>query len=239
MPKPALRQSSGSNERKYVQWWCAKNEQRQTQDVSLRGISVSVDKEVFCPDPAMTHLPVLMMQMMPSLTGKRVLDIGTGSGILAIYAAELGAAEVVATDIDRHALKNARENVTSHGLSHTIKVIESDMFDKVTGKFDMIIANLPILDSFWNDRTGPVADIYQRFIDGLRSRLTPNGVALLGFASFGDMKAVDELILPSPLLQTQISEEKFGVDWFVFQFAGEVDEESANVHVPGKELVYS
>jgi release factor glutamine methyltransferase len=187
----------------------------------------------------MTHLPILMMQMMPNLTGKRVLDLGTGTGILSLYAAQMGAQEVVAVDIDQSALENARENVTRHGLNHVINVMESDMFDKVSGKFDLIIANLPILDSFWNDKTGPVADIYQRFIDQLQSRLTPNGTALLGFASFGDMNAVKELILPSSHLKTQISERKFGVDWYVYKFDGHAAVSQTTAHVPEKMVAYA
>jgi release factor glutamine methyltransferase len=226
--------------RKYVQWWCLKNALRQTKDVTVQGITVSCRKEVFCPDPEMTHLPIQMMQMMPDLSGKRVLDLGTGTGILSLYAASKGAEEVVAVDIDQHALANARENVTRHGMQHVISVRESDMFDAVSGKFDLIIANLPILDSFWNDKTGPVADIYQRFIDELQGRLNPGGIALLGFASFGDMNAVKELILPSRNLKTQSHEQKFGVDWFVFQFEQRnVVTRAAAAHVPEEMAAYA
>jgi len=201
----------------YIRWWCAVNERRQDQEVTFDGITVNVRKNVFCPDPNMTHLPILMTHLTPNLVGKKVLDIGTGCGVLAIQAASKGASKVVATDIDHAALANARENVESHGLSNVIDVVESDLFENVSGQYDLIFANLPILDSFWSDRTGPVATMYQRFIENVGRHLTENGVALLGFASFGDMNAAEELILCSPLLKQELSERKFGVDWFVFE----------------------
>jgi ribosomal protein L11 methyltransferase len=68
--------------------------------------------------------------------GMRVADIGTGSGILAIAAAKLGAAEVVATDIDPLAVKIAAENFDINAVR--IKTQE----DLPTGPFDLVVANI-------------------------------------------------------------------------------------------------
>jgi len=213
-----------ATEAAYLQYWTKKNEERQDQDVTFDGITVRVYKDVFCPDKNLTHLPQLLTHLMSAnLSGKRVLDLGTGCGILALHAAKNGAAEVVATDIDPRALENARENVSNHGLGHVIEVIASDLFDNVEGKFDLIIANLPILDSFWNEKTGPTADMYRRFLAQIEGRLNPGGVALLGFASFGDMSAAQELILPNPLLTKLVCDRKWGVDWYVYQFENQVE----------------
>jgi methylase of polypeptide subunit release factors len=214
---PRCPSESTMTQAEYIAWWSAVNERRQDQDVTFDGITVGVRKNVFCPDPNMTHLPILMTHLTPNLSGKKVLDIGTGCGVLAVHAASKGASKIVATDIDREALANARENVLRHGLEKTIDLVESDLFDKVSGQYDLIYANLPILDSFWSDRTGPVATMYQRFINNVGRHLTEKGVALLGFASFGDMNAAEELILRSPLLRQELSERKFGVEWFVFE----------------------
>ena len=77
--------------------------------------------------------------------GKTVLDIGTGTGIQAITAALNGARDVVATDINPDALKLAKENAKLNKVK--IEVIESDLFAKVKGKFDLIIFNAPYLPS--------------------------------------------------------------------------------------------
>ncbi len=74
--------------------------------------------------------------------GKRVLDVGTGSGILAIAAAKLGAAEIVATDIDDAALEAAKENAHQNGVADRITFVKSDLLRQVRGQFDLVLSNL-------------------------------------------------------------------------------------------------
>jgi ribosomal protein L11 methyltransferase len=72
----------------------------------------------------------------------RVLDIGTGSGVLAIAAAKLGAEKVVALDIDSLALHEARVNVRLNDLDQKI-VLRSDQLENLSGiAFDLVMANL-------------------------------------------------------------------------------------------------
>ena len=74
--------------------------------------------------------------------GATVFDVGTGSGILAIAAALLGAKEVKAVDIDGVAVRVARENVADNHLSDKIDVKEGDLLHGTEGKADVIIANI-------------------------------------------------------------------------------------------------
>ena len=76
------------------------------------------------------------------VTGKHVLDVGTGSGILAIASVKLGAASVVATDIDDAALEAAKENARRNGVEGQIKFVKSDLLRQVKGKFDIVLSNL-------------------------------------------------------------------------------------------------
>ncbi len=73
--------------------------------------------------------------------GDTVLDIGTGSGILAVCASKLGASEVTATDIDPVAVRVARSNVAENGCSN-VSCIVSDLLSAVEGKYDFICANI-------------------------------------------------------------------------------------------------
>ena len=72
----------------------------------------------------------------------RLFDIGTGSGILAIAAALLGAKDVYAIDIDEDAVRVAKENVRLNGLSDRIDVEKGDLLKGVKGTYDFAVANI-------------------------------------------------------------------------------------------------
>ena len=74
--------------------------------------------------------------------GMRTLDLGTGSGILAIAAARLGADRVLALDIDPQAVRAARQNVANSGLSELIEVREGTLDEEGGSPFDLIAANI-------------------------------------------------------------------------------------------------
>lgn len=74
--------------------------------------------------------------------GMRVCDVGTGSGILAIAAAKLGAGAVVATDNDRLAVRVAQENAAVNGLEERIDFRAADLLADVSGPFDLVLANI-------------------------------------------------------------------------------------------------
>lgn len=74
--------------------------------------------------------------------GERVLDIGTGSGILAIAALKLGAAVAEGVDIDPVAVRTAGENAALNGVANELTVLVGDLSDKASGKYDIITANI-------------------------------------------------------------------------------------------------
>ncbi len=78
----------------------------------------------------------------------RILDVGTGSGCIAItLAAELNGSDVLAVDISRQALEITRRNVDRHGL-HNVRIAHSDLLESVRspeGGFDLVCANLPYI----------------------------------------------------------------------------------------------
>lgn len=87
----------------------------------------------------------LMLQSQLALDhqNKRVLDAGTGTGILAIMAAKLGAEEVVATDIDDWSIENSRENVELNGFADNISVKKGAVEElDLQENFDIILANI-------------------------------------------------------------------------------------------------
>jgi ribosomal protein L11 methyltransferase len=87
----------------------------------------------------------MCLQLLQDLLrpGDRVLDLGTGSGILGIAALKLGAGNCVAVDVEKQAVKAARANVELNGLADRIRV-EHGSIDLVAdeGPFDLILANI-------------------------------------------------------------------------------------------------
>ena len=97
------------------------------------------------------------------LEGKSVLDVGTGSGILAIAAAKRGASPVVAVDTDTLAVDAARENAVANGVAIPVGVGSAA---DVPGRFEVVIANI-------------VAPVLQRIAPHLAARLASGGTLLL------------------------------------------------------------
>ena len=94
--------------------------------------------------------------------GMDVFDVGTGSGVLAITAAKLGAAKVQAVDYDESVLKVAEENVAENGVADVVSVKQSDILQACEGKADLIVANI-------------VADIIIRMFADVKAYLKEGG----------------------------------------------------------------
>ena len=108
------------------------------------------DRIVITMDPGMafgtgTHETTsLCLETLDSMVkgGERVLDIGTGSGILAIAALKLGAAEAEGVDIDPMCVRTAGENAERNGVAEYFTVLVGDLSDKASGKYNIITANI-------------------------------------------------------------------------------------------------
>ncbi len=108
------------------------------------------DRAVITLDPGMafgtgTHeTTALCLETLDGLVkgGERVLDIGTGSGILAIAALKLGAAKAEGVDIDPMCVRTAGENAALNGVQNDLTVLVGDLSEKATGVYDVICANI-------------------------------------------------------------------------------------------------
>lgn len=75
--------------------------------------------------------------------GKRVLDVGCGSGILSVASLLLGADSALGVDIDALAVKTAKENGITNGFNTPkLEFVQGNMTDKVSGRFDVVVANI-------------------------------------------------------------------------------------------------
>jgi len=124
-----------------------------------------------------------------------LLDLGTGSGVCALVAAQYSS-RVVGTDVNPAAICCSRINAMMSGMDERVDFIQGDLFEPVQDeRFDIVLFNPPFLvgvpkddrDAAWRGR-----DIPQRFAEHLADHLTPGGMALLLLSTFGDASAAFE-----------------------------------------------
>jgi len=131
--------------------------------------------------------------------GDAVLDLGTGTGILALTAAEK-AARVVGTDINPEAIELARENARVNGIEN-VEFVCCDLFPPGNERFDLIIFNPPylpvqesgLLEKAWSGGEGGI-EIIERFLGSVSKHLKDDGVFELLVSSLGDMEGIDKVM---------------------------------------------
>jgi ribosomal protein L11 methyltransferase len=110
--------------------------------------------------------------------GTTLLDVGTGTGVLAIAGVKLGASSAVAVDVDDWSYDNALENAGLNGVADRVRVIHGDISAAPANLFDMIVANIQ-------------RNIIEPILEEMLSRLAPNGLIILS----GLLQADEEAIL--------------------------------------------
>lgn len=152
------------------------------------GRKFTVSPDVLIPRPETEAIINLAKALKP----QKILDVGTGSGCIAItLKLELPDSDVVALDISPKALKIAEKNAEKLGAK--IAFQESDLLEKVQDKYDLIVANLPYVDDNWDWLSSelafePAQALYaqdsglydiKRLISQVKAHLTKNGAIIL------------------------------------------------------------
>ena len=156
-------------------------------------------------DPGMafgtgTHITTSMcIQSLEEIikAGDHVFDIGTGSGILAITAAKLGAEKVLAVDFDEVAVKIAKENVAINNVDLNITVTQGDLLKNIDEQASVIIANI-------------VADIIIKLLPDIPARLNDQGIFLASGIIADRLADVTEAMLNHGLIIEKVREQG---DW--------------------------
>lgn len=146
----------------------------------------------------------LMMQAMSELdlSEKAVFDFGTGTGILAILAAMLGATRVVAIDNDPWSVENAVENVEGNRQQTIVKVGEGSIEEAGKDRFDVILANIN-------------RHILLQYMSEMASAINPGGTLLLSGILTGDEEIIVEAAAGVGFVKQERLQEK---DWIALRF---------------------
>ncbi len=162
--------------------------------VEFCGQTFLCDKRALVPRPETEELVELLKSKIPS-SKSQIVDIGTGSGVIALSLAKhFSEAEVFAVDVSDDALALARENAARLGLSERVQFRKGDLLDGFPERFDLIVANLPYVSmqdrqslsrEVLNDPEvavfgGPAGDeIVKRLVEQAPSHLNPGGLLAL------------------------------------------------------------
>lgn len=156
----------------------------------LGNLKFDVFPYVFPPESPFSKSSLSIYNQFGDLSNKKVLDIGSGTGVQAIYAAKAGALKVDAVDIVDDAVKCTKHNAKLNEVD--ICAYKSDLFSNVgSKKFDLIIANLPIVEADECDKRfhslfDPGFNYHKRLFEEANDYLTENGKIVLCHANLSD-----------------------------------------------------
>ena len=139
--------------------------------------------------------------------GSAMLDIGCGSGILAIASVLLGAEYAVGVDIDAQSVKTARENAEINGVSDRTEFIVGDLAEKVSGRFPVVCANI-------------VADVVIRLLDGAEKYIADGGVLIV--SGIIDIREND-VLEAAEKHGYEISQKRYRDNWCAFALRRKTD----------------
>ena len=178
------------------------------------GLTLRVTPAVLIPRPETELLIEAVLARLPRDTSLRILDIGTGSGGIALALAHgLRRASVTAVDLSSDALALARENAGTHGLTNRIHFLQSDLLQQLEAAplFDAIVSNPPYIPDADASTlhpqvreheppqalfAGPTGlEVYARLIPQAHALLKPGGLLALEFG-FGQRDALASLLTP-------------------------------------------
>jgi release factor glutamine methyltransferase len=196
---------------------------RSHRRVKAAGFRLDVAPTVFDPRVFITSEFFARFILALDLSGKRVADVGTGTGILALAAARAGASRVVALDINPAAVGTAQRNAASNNFGDRMIALESDLLAALPPQpaFEVIISSPPsfpgeprdVADRAWH--AGPdyrdIADLFTQ----AKLRLAPGGVMYLLLSSDSDLTRVGALISAAGFQASLVAERSILIERFI------------------------
>lgn len=196
-----------------------------TGEVEFYGLKFAVDRRVLIPRPETELLVEAVLERKPG----KIMDIGTGSGCIAVaLAKKLPGSEVTAIDASAEALEVARANVNRHGMEKNVRFLTSDLLSELPVSFtvDAIVSNPPYIASGdWAKLPKEVKDfepvqallagedgleVIRRLVtDARRFLSSPNGFIALEMGA-GQRGAVEQLFVSAEYTVAQVLKDLQG-----------------------------
>jgi release factor glutamine methyltransferase len=203
-----------------VYYLIIKPSQHRTRRARAAGFRLTLRPGVFHPRYFLSSEILADYVGRMDLEGRRVADVGTGSGVLALAAARAGAANVVAIDVNPEAARSAAENAEANGFGDRVSVLCGDLLSAVAEgeRFDAILSNPPFFpgepldmaDRAWH--AGPdYRDVAPLFEQAMR-RLAPGGRIYLVLSSDADLEALHALFAKASLTHEVVDERRLLFD---------------------------
>ena len=204
-------------------------------DAEFCGLTLKVDRRVLIPRPETEQLVEQVIAARP-VPPQRILDLGTGSGAIALALARaFPEAAIVATDLSEDALAVARENAVRHGLETRTTFVTSDWFNAVPeGTYDVIVSNPPYLSEEDTAATAPEVHRYEpaaaltsaegglhdlrQIVAGAKARLASGGLLALE-TGISQHAALLALASQGGFSRAESKTDLTGRDRFVLAFA--------------------
>jgi release factor glutamine methyltransferase len=153
--------------------------------------------------PIFTGASSLFARWVPYPKGGSFLEVGSGTGLIAVSAALAGCDPVVAVDITEEAVRNTASNARRHGVADRVRALVSDLYDGLPGqRFDMIFWNsnfveVPATYTYATPLEQAVFDpdyaTHRRYLAQASQHLTARGRLLLGFSSMGRLARLQDV----------------------------------------------
>lgn len=179
-----------------------------SEDFLFYGKNVSISEGVYSPKED----SFLLMKSIPFLSGKMVLDLGCGSGIQAANALFRKAKKVTCVDINKQALADTKKNLVLFGFKD-FELVYSDLFEKVRGKFDVIIFNPPYIESekivhLGLDGGKKGREVLDRFLSTAKEHLNKGGMIFFVQSSLNGVKKTKKILREQGFMSRIIAKEK-------------------------------
>ena len=201
----------------------------------FHGRTFACDKRALVPRPETEQLVELALEIAKDKPAATILDIGTGSGVIALtIALELPSATLHATDLSPDALALAAENAARHALTDRLVFHQADLLPPDDARFDLIIANLPYIPAEDIAALSPEVrhdpssaldggavglDLIRRLIDTAPARLAPGGALLLEIG-LGQADAVNALLSARKFRDISVRPDYQNIPRFAVGFHG-------------------